>query len=115
MNINCETKLLDVSLDPLLKIDVTVFLGACFQMITLHYIRNVLGMETPEIMKAVTVKPASAIGDSAVLGRVEGDLTVFQLEQCHEAAEDCAGHVQYLKTVFVPKYVVRKGELRILE
>ena len=96
-------------------IDVTVFWSACFQMITLHYIKNVLGMEIPEIMKAVTVKPASAIGDSAVLGRVEGDLTVFLLEDCHEAAQDCAGHVQYLKTKLVPKYVVRKGELRILE
>ena len=102
-------------MDPLLKVDMTVFWSACFQMITLHYIKNVLGMEIPEIMKAVTVKPASAIGDSAVLGRVEGDLTVFQLEDCHEAAEDCAGHIQHLKTEFVPKYVVRKGELRILE
>ena len=100
-------------MDPLLKIDMTVFWSACFQMITLH--QNVLGMEIPEILKAVTVKPASAIGDSAVLGRVEGDLTVFQLEDCHEAAEDCAGHIQHLKTEFVPKYVVRKGELRILE
>ena len=102
-------------MDPLLKIDMTVFWSACFQMITLHYIQNVLGMEIPEILKAVTVKPASAIGDSAVLGRVEGDLTVFLLEDCHEAAEDCAGHIQHLKTKFVPKYVVRKGELRILE
>ena len=103
-------------MDPLLKIDVTVFWSACFQIITLYYIiNNVLGMEIPEILKAVTVKPASAIGDSAVLGRVEGDLTVFQLEDCHEAAQDCVGHVQHLKTEFVPKYVVRKGELRILE
>ena len=79
------------------------------------------GMEITDIVNAVTVLPCKVIGkDSQLLsdidkGNVVPDLTVLKIENIEEIAEDCSGNSRILRKAFVPKYVVRKGVLKILE
>ena len=78
-------------------------------------------MDVSDILNSVTVIPSQVIGKESQLvgdlnqGNIVPDLTVLKIENIEEVAEDCSGNSRCLRKAFVPKYVVRKGVLKILE
>ena len=81
-------------------------------------------MSVEQIISAVTINPTVAIGkinkdldqiSQIRCGEADLDLTVLKLENCNEYANDCAGNSKMLQQLFVPKYVVRKGQLKAIK
>lgn len=74
-----------------------------------------IGMPVKEIIKAVTLTPAIAIGRSNEIGSLsvgnEADITILKIEGCDIDLHDSIGQMRRVKHKFVPKAVWRAGEM----
>ena len=70
-------------------------------------------MPVADIIKAVTLTPAKAIGYEETIGVLEvgkdADVTVLEIVDREEMVEDAVGNKRVLKQIFQPKFVWRKG------
>ena len=71
------------------------------------------GMPLPDIIKAVTVAPAQAVGFQDTIGMLEigkiADITALEIVEREVSVEDALGNIRNLTKIFVPKIVWRKG------
>ena len=76
----------------------------------------ILGMDLKKILASVILTPAKIIGKQSEIGNISGsDWTVLELVDADLISEDCCGIRKQLKKMFVPRYVVRKGILKVLK
>ena len=70
-------------------------------------------MPLPDIIKAVTVSPAQAVGFQDTIGMLEigkiADITALEIVEREVSVEDALGNIRNLTKIFVPKIVWRKG------
>ena len=80
-------------------------------------------MSVEDIITAVTLTPAAAVGLHNIVSNISEDeadtetldLTILEVRDVENAeAVDCHDQTRCLNKIFVPRYVVRKGELKII-
>ena len=78
-----------------------------------------VGMELPDVIRAATSTPASAIGREHSIGALaparEGDLSVFELRSGRWALPDAAGATEVVERLLVPRMAVLAGHVRDLD
>lgn len=87
--------------------------GPAYDLLTVMTKMLHVGMPLLDVIKAVTVTPATAIGRSDVIGSLgigrAADITVVQIENVDLDLEDCQAFVRRIKHRFVPVAVWRDG------
>ena len=84
-------------------------------------ITTFVGMKIEEIVAAVTAHPANAVGVESILCKMLKnsnpetlDISILEVKSARVEAGDCLNMSRCLDNIFVPKYVVRKGVLKML-
>ena len=74
------------------------------------------GMPLANIFKAVTLTPAKAIGYEVTIGVLEvgreADITVLEVTDWEEVAEDSVGNKRTLEKIIKPKMVWKNGIMK---
>ena len=70
-------------------------------------------MPLPDIIKAVTLAPAKAVGFEDTIGILDvgkfADITALEIVEREVSVEDALGNIRNLKKIFVPKIVWKNG------